>query len=346
MPHRWLPAFAALAACSPSLDDVVSRVVERGFEGVIHVEHRGERLVFDAWGDAVDAATGQDAVPHTTGTVFSVGSLTKQFTGAAIVEAEHRGLLSVDDTLPAHFADVPERFADVTLHDLLTHRGGLEGAIGFDNEAIDRDAYLARTWATDHRPEVGRFAYSNVGYSLLAAALEQASGREYESLLLEWFFEPLGMAHTGYESPDYGDAVIAHGYAGDEVFGPPLTAAYDSEGPFWHLTGNGGVLSTADDMHRWTRALIDGEVLTEAGRDAVWDRHVSQGVPGFWYGYGWATEEWGWMGHNVNHDGGNGFFHAFVVWWPEDELYISTFTNRDGRMQAGMAWQLSRAVLR
>ncbi|MBX2802959.1 MAG: beta-lactamase family protein [Myxococcales bacterium] len=335
-----------LWGCSPSLDQVVQRTVDGGFVGVLHVEHRGEVLVLDAWGDAIRASDEAPAVPNTVDTVFTVGSLTKQFTGAVVLEAQDRGLLSLDDTLEDHFDGVAPERADVTLHQLLTHTGGFPGAIGWDDEVIGREDYLQRAFEGPWDVPVGTHRYSNTGYSLAAAVLEQVTGEPYERLLLDWLVEPLGMAHTGYETPDYSDTVVAHGYRGDEEpFGPPLTARYDSDGPYWHLTGNGGVLSTAADMRRWVAAVHDGEILSDEARATYWSPLESQG-PSFWYAYGWAYEEWGPMGHNVNHDGSNGFFFAFVTWWPEDELYVAYYTNDVTTSPEGLAWDLSRAVLR
>ncbi len=234
----------------------------------------------------------------------------------------------------------------MTLHQLLTHTGGFPPAVGQDDEVIDRQAYLDRTFGGRMRVPVDRFRYSNTGYSLLAAVLELETGQPYEELLLDWLLVPLDMQHTGYESPDWSDSVVAHGYTPYEAMGTPFTYTYDSEGPFWHLTGNGGVLSTSSDMRRWVSALANGEILSDEARDELWSPQASSGIPGFQYAYGWGVEEWSLMGHNISHDGGNGFFLAHVLWWPDDELYVSFYTNHDSDRRGPLGWRLSRAVLR
>ncbi|MBX2801692.1 MAG: beta-lactamase family protein [Myxococcales bacterium] len=339
-------AALSLTGCTPTLQGAIEQALSDGFEGVIHVEHRGEVLAYDAWGTAIEEGPDQPEVPHTVDTVFSVGSLTKQFTGAAILAAQDRGLLSVHDTLSDHLPQVPAARADITLHQLLTHTGGFPGGVGPDNQPIDRQAYLDLTFGGPLDVPVGAFRYSNTGYSLLAAVLETVTEQPYEQLLLDWLFLPLDMQHTGYETPDWSDSVVAHGYTDFETMGPPFTFAYDSEGPFYHLTGNGGVLSTPRDMRRWVAALADGEILSDEAREQLWAPQVGQGIPGFSYSYGWGIEEWTLMGHNIGHDGGNGFFHAFVVWWPDDELYVSVYTNHSGEFFNLLAWDLSRGVLR
>lgn len=337
------------AGCGPTVDEVVQAAVDDGFQGVIHVEQDGETLVLDAWGEAVradDPAGPGDPVPMSTDTVFTVGSLTKQFTGALVLEARDRGLLSLDDTLGQHLEGVPADRSGATLHQLLTHTAGFPGAIGDDVEVIGREDFLARAWeeALLFPPGEG-FAYSNVGYSLLAAVLETVTGEDYEVLLRDWLLLPLGLEQTGYDDPDWSGLDVAHGYHGDEAFGPPLTAAYDTEGPFWHLTGNGGVMSTAADMRGWVAALDEGAVFTPAERELLWGHHV-QTWPRAWYAYGWGVEDWMLMGWNVNHDGGNGYFYAHVVWWPESRTYVALYSNHWQERNTGLAWRLSKAVLR
>src|SRR5688572_8505059 len=123
---------AQLAACGPDLDRVVEEAVAAGFQGVLHVEQGGEGLLLEAWGEAIEARDGAGAVAHTPDTVFDIGSLTKQFTAAAVLEASDRGLLSLDDTLAEHLDGVPADRAAVTLHQLLTHTAGLPESVGPD----------------------------------------------------------------------------------------------------------------------------------------------------------------------------------------------------------------------
>ena len=326
-----------LAGCGPSLDRVVDDAVADGFEGVIHVERGADVLLLEAWGDAIEATDDQGAVENTTDTVFDIGSLTKQFTAAAVLEARDRGLLDLDDTLADHFDGVPADRAGVTLHQLLTHTGGFPDALGSDDETIDRDAYLALAWAAE-RADEGSFRYSNTGYSLLAAVLERRTGQTYEAVLREWLLLPLGMDHTGYTDPDWTGLTVATGYRRGETAAPLSGGTY-------HLIGNGGLLSTPADMRRWLTALDEGEVLSDTSREELWGHHVRT-WPRAWYAYGWGVEDWLLMGWNVNHDGSNGFFYAHVVWWPEQETYVALFTNHWQPVHDGLAWRLSRAVLR
>lgn len=346
---RVLAGGLLLGACGPSVEDVVQGAVDDGFQGVIHVEQDGETLVLDAWGLAVEADDpdgGGEDLAMTTDTVFTVGSLTKQFTGALVMEARGRGLLALDDTLGQHLEGVPADRSGVTLHELLTHTSGFPDYLGDDVEVIDREAFLQRAWEAELGFPPGEgFAYSNVGYSLLAAVLETVTGEDYEVLLRDWLLLPLGLEQTGYDDPDWSGETVAHGYFGDERFGPPLTASFDTEGPYWHLTGNGGVLSTPADMRAWVAALDEGAVFTEAERELLWGHHV-QTWPRAWYAYGWGVEDWMLMGWNVNHDGGNGYFYAHGVWWPESRTYVALYSNHWQEQNLGLAWRLSKAVLR
>jgi CubicO group peptidase (beta-lactamase class C family) len=327
---------ALLLACAPSLQDLAQDEVASGFQGVMHVERGEEVLLLEAWGEAVE---GQ--VPHTVETVFDVGSLTKQFTAAAVLEARDRGLLSLDDTLGELFEGVPADRAEATVHQLLTHTAGFPDSLGPDEELVERDVYLARAWEAELVDEPGRsFTYSNTGYSLLAAALELRAGQPFEELLRQWLLLPLGMEHTGYTSPDWSAQTVAVGYRKGE---PAPALALD--GPSWHLVGNGGILSTPGDMRRWLRALHEGEVLSERSREELWAHHVRT-WPRAWYAYGWGVEDWMLMGWNVNHDGGNGYFYAHVIWWPDQEAYVAIYSNHARADNDDLAWRLSQAVLR
>ena len=303
-------------------DDVIEQLAADGFNGVVLIDQpSGLQL------RPLGSADGPDGPPIDEDTVFDIGSITKQFTGAAILRLQMDGLLSVDDALGVHLAEVKGPLGEVTLHELLTHTAGLPDGIGDDYEPIDREMFIDR--ATTQIHPTGAFAYSNVGYSLLGMVIESVSGMGYEAHLREVFFEPLGMDATGYVLPDYPTMTVAAGYLGDERLGLPNEQEWADDGPWWNLRANGGLLSTASDMRRWSRALDGDAVLDAASRELLFARHVEEGEgAGSFYGYGWVSFPDGNGGWFHGHNGGNGVFFADLLRLPDGTtIFIATNTS-------------------
>lgn len=311
--------------CEPSMCEALieeaNSLAETGFSGVLGVVRDGEPLLLAAFGDCVrDPAT-----PCTTDAVFDIGSVTKQFTAAAIMALVQDQELSVDDTLADHLEMVPPDKAEITIHQLLTHTAGLPEAIGDDYDPLDREAFLAEVFALPLASNPGEVhSYSNVGYAVLAAIIEQHTGLSYEEFLRQRLFEPAQMPHTGYVLPDFGDRPIAHGYSAQDSIGAPNELPWASDGPYWNLRGNGGLLSTFDDMIAWSEALRGDAVLDEAAKQAIFTPWVDEGFGDTFYGYGWVLP----VGESyATHNGGNGYFFADYYHFLDDRLTIVVLSN-------------------
>ncbi|HEX6385166.1 MAG TPA: serine hydrolase domain-containing protein, partial [Anaerolineae bacterium] len=222
------------------LDKYLTRVTPFGFSGALLVASGGEVVLNKGYGLAIR----DEDVANTAETVFSLGSITKQFTAAAIVKLEMQGRLSTADFISDYFDGVPDDKSAVTLHHLLTHTAGVINYTGEDYEMAQRDETVQKVLAAPLAFAPGaRYQYSNAGYSLLAAVVELVSGQRYEQFLHDHLFRPAGMRFTGYRLPDWDQRVVAHWYTGDNDFGTPLDKPY----PSWNLLGNGDMLSTTDD---------------------------------------------------------------------------------------------------
>ncbi|MEM9514047.1 MAG: serine hydrolase domain-containing protein [Actinomycetota bacterium] len=306
------------------VDDVLGQMADDGFNGIVLIdEPSGLRVV------PMGRVDGPESRPIDENTVFDIGSITKQFTGAAIARLEMDGLLSVDDRIGDHLVDIDGPLADVTLFQLLTHTAGLPGSIGDDYEQIDRAAFIERAMSIVDEP--GEYEYSNVGYSLLGMVIETVGGQGYEAYLREVFFDPAGMDSTGYVIPEFDRADVAVGHDGDEALGTPDAQPWADDGPWWNLRANGGILSTAADMRRWNDALNGDEMLSAEAKEQLFGRHVEEGADaGTYYGYGWVSfplDDGSWFhGHN----GGNGIFFADVLRFAEDNRFIFLASNHAG----------------
>lgn len=271
------------------LDEYLTRITPFGFSGALLVAKEGKIILNKGYGWAIRA----EAIPNTADTVFSVGSITKQFTAAGIMKLEMQGKLDTNDPISKYLDNVPEDKSGITLHHLLTHTAGVINFTGMDYDVAHRDETVKRILDAPLLFAPGdQFEYSNAGYSLLAAILEKVSGQNYEQFLNGHLFKPAGMQATGYRIPDWDKKVVAHWYVGDTDNGIPLDKPY----PYWNLLGNGGILSTTMEMYKWHLALNGETVLSTITKKKLFTPFLND------YAYGWdvlKTER----GTLIQHDG-------------------------------------------
>jgi CubicO group peptidase (beta-lactamase class C family) len=323
---------AAASAAQPIVDGPLGKLVDEymtkraGFSGVVFVA-KGEKVVI---AKGYGMADRDKQIPFTQETVFDIGSITKQFTGAAIAKLEMQGKLKADDKLSKYFPNVPADKSAITLYHLLTHSAGLQGDFGGDFDPATREWIIDQALQSKllFQPGTGH-EYANSGFSLLAAIIEQVSGKSYEAYLREQLWIPAGMGSTGYRLPKWQPANVAHGYRGDKDWGTPLDKKWDADGPYWNLRGNGGVLSTVGDLYKWHQVLEGDKVLSSNAKKKVYTRTVEES-PGdkSWYSYGWVLSDTLRGTKVVQHNGGNGVFYADFRRYIEDEIVIIVASNR------------------
>jgi CubicO group peptidase (beta-lactamase class C family) len=350
-----LIAMLTLAACGDGGEDLTDpggavqadRSVERflddtlpdGASGTLVAARDGEMVHCAGFG----MANREARVTAGCDTVYDVMSITKQFTAAAILKLEMRGELRVTDPINRYVGPVPDDKREITVHQLLTHTAGLINALGGDYHRLSRDDMVAGALASKLRsPPGAEHHYSNLGYSLLAAIIEKASGMGYEEFLAEHLFTPAGMTQTGYVLPEWDTDEVAVEYDGNgEPQGRPFDHPWAKDGPYWNLRGNGGLLSTARDMFRWHLALEGDEVLSEPAKDKLFKAHVLEEPGGdSYYGYGWVVVRSDDYGKVVWHNGGNGWSFGVLTRLLDEGVMVFWITNRYKDADAG--WNLYR----
>jgi len=120
------------------IDKHLTRMEERGYSGAILVAKKGEIILAKGYG----YSNRENKVPFQTLSAFDIGSITKQFTGAAILKLEMMGKLSTDDLITKYFKNVPYDKINITIHHLLTHSAGFPDALGFDYKTISREDFI------------------------------------------------------------------------------------------------------------------------------------------------------------------------------------------------------------
>lgn len=322
------PAAAQETAALPSDTQVASRVDEYmmrlenlGYTGGVLVIRAGRPVLKRSYGMA-NRATG---VVADTATVYNLGSITKQFTAAAILRLEEQGKLRTTDSIARFFPDAPADKRAITLHQLLTHTAGFDSDYSpTDYEATTRKEYARRMFAAPLRTASGSaHFYSNAGYSLLAAIVELATGTDYETALNDLVLRPAGMTQTGYKAPGWAPTRIAHGYQNGRDWGTIVDRIAPSDAPYWALRGNGGLHTTLGDMAWWDASLNDTRVFTDSSRRKFMTGYVNEGPDGqSQYAYGWAVMKTSRGTRLVTHNGGNGVYAAEFLRFVDDSVTI------------------------
>jgi CubicO group peptidase (beta-lactamase class C family) len=267
-------------------------------------------------------------IAATPDTKYRLGSITKQFTAAAILQLAEQGMLGIDDPISKYYAAAPPAWAPITLKHLLTHTSGIPsytaipgffGAPARTDRTPEQIIELTRDKPLEFKPGE-KFAYDNTGYILLGYVIEKVSGQTYAAYLQEHIFTPLGMKDSGY---DLSTTILPRRAAGyDRVAGKAMNT------PFLAMTlpyAAGSLYSTVDDLLKWDLALRGGKVISPASVQAMFTDY------GFKYGYGQFLDMrdgkpyW-------NHGGGINGFNTHLGRYADEGLTIvalSNLTNAD-----------------
>lgn len=268
-------------------------------------------------------------VPVTRETVFELASLTKQMTAALVATLAGEGVLSLDDRLTRYVDEGPEAWSPITLRQLLGHMGGLRHAFepkshGSYLVEYDTETMLEGAAATPMVAEPGQeWEYSDQGYFLLGLAVERATGGVFAELMTERFFHPLGMTDTRFL--DQHD-IIPDRAAGYTV----VDGEFRNNRRVWQfeLTPHFGVMSTIDDMIKWERGLVRGEVIpTQVSEEITTPYRVffERSDHRMAYGMGWQIHDVGGR-RIVEHAGytGTNYLRDLTT-----GLSVIVLTNRD-----------------
>jgi CubicO group peptidase (beta-lactamase class C family) len=275
-------------------------------------------------------------VPNTPDTKFRLGSITKQFTAAAILQLAEQGKLSFDDPISKYYPEAPASWSKVTIRRLLTHTSGIPSyttprfMAGLQRAARTPEEIIKLTRDEPLEFEPGtKFAYDNTGYILLGYVIEKVSGQSYAAYLAAHIFGPLGMKDSGY---DVNAEVLprrASGYAP----GPKgwVNADYiDMSEPY----SAGALYSTVDDLLTWEQALFGGKVVNPASLKLMttdWGYH---------YGFGLFLARRG-PHDEIYHDGGIQGFASSLQWYPADGVTSIVLANFEAAQSNWLGTQLA-----
>ena len=347
-----LPTLAALsapaAAQAPAdrVDSAFARLSGPATPGcAVGVARDGRPVLQRAYG----MADLEGERPNTPQTVFEAGSVTKQVTAAAVVLLAVEGRFSLEDDARTLLPELPRYERPITIRHLLTHTSGLRdwGAVaalaGWPRgsrayETPDMLAIVARQRGLNY-PVGDHYSYTNSGYSVLPVLVERASGMSFAEFTRTRLFAPLGMTSTQWRD-DYTRIVKRRAIA----YQPAASGAFRLDMPFESVVGNGGLLTTVDDLLRWTENLETGAVggprfLTEMHRQArlTGGRQIE-------YASGLFVTSWRGI-PEVSHSGSTGGYRAFLARYPRQHLAVAVLCNAAQANATALAHLVADAYL-
>ncbi len=223
------------------------------YNGTVLVVQKGKTIYQKAFG----LADREWNIPNSLNTKFRIGSITKQFTAACILQLSEKGLLYLDDKLSKYIPDYPKGDS-VTIHMLLNHTSGIKNYTemeAFGPKAIlplpiDSMIAIFKYAPYDFSPGT-KFSYSNSGYYLLGMIIEKVSGTTYRDYLLKNIIQKVGLKNTDVDRVDSILQYRAKGYAKTKT-GWQHAQLISMEAPY----SAGAMVSTVNDLHTWMKALL------------------------------------------------------------------------------------------
>ena len=290
----------------------------------------------------------EQETPNTVDTVFEAGSVSKQFTAAAMMLLARDGKLSLDDPVRRYIPELPDYGRPLTIRQMLTHTSGLRdwGAVvaaagwprgsrvhtqGRVLEVLSRQKAL-------NFPSGTEFSYSNSGYNLAAILVSRVAGKPFAEFTRARIFVPLGMTRTEWRD-DYTRIVKgrATAYSWTE-------AAWHGAMPFENVHGNGGLLTTVSDLLRWNAALDAG---TLAGPEFAAEEQktgtLADGRP-IRYAMGLYAETWK-GAREVSHGGATGGYRSVLARYPDHGLSVAVLCNADNANAGALGHQVADVFL-
>jgi D-alanyl-D-alanine carboxypeptidase len=277
--------------------------------------------------------------PADIGTHYEIGSMTKQFTAAAILQLQEAGKLHIDDPVSTYLPDAPHA-REITLRQLLTQRSGL-----FDYTDVPQFAEKISTTPGSYAKIVAlvagkplnftpgsRWEYSNTNYILLGRIVEVVSGQRYADYIREHEFEPAGMTQTTTIAHESQTPDMARGYTLDHGQVKPSLPLDDG----WPWSA-GNIVSTVGDYEKWMDALTTGKIVTPADFEEMTTATASNRIDASSaYGFGFVIDRTDGQ-PNIWHNGGTNGFHTDGAYFPRQATRIAVFTNLDSAFPEAVA---------
>jgi CubicO group peptidase (beta-lactamase class C family) len=253
--------------------------------------------------------------------VYCLASVSKIFTGTAIMLLEQDGILSINDAVTRYLKSLPEFYSQVTIRHLLSHTSGIremnqdwKSQIGMSNTDVYN--YVKNQESLQFNPG-SKYSYSNTGFNLLAILIDSLSGTSFREYLESRIFQYCNMK-TSFIRPGKNSGVpyeVVKSYVNGQQADWPL-----------YTYGPGGVYCSALDLYKWDKSFFSGDVLGQDKMSLVLDRVENSGGGVNNYGLGWGVFASGGL-TSVGHTGGMFGFRTLYERILEKDITIIVLTN-------------------
>jgi len=328
-PQKYFPARLTEAAVMEAVRaEMAKRTAAEKFSGAILLARGDAILLREAYG----FADREKRIPNTVDTRFRTASMGKMFTAVAVLRLVEDGKLKLDDPIGQVVPALAGRpAARATIQQLLTHTAGTGDFYGprleeNRNKLLTHDDFI-RVFGGDallFKPGE-KYGYSNLGYILLGAAIERASGKAYYDYIHEAVFVPAGMTRSDLPPMDVAMEGRASGY-----YRPPGTLEWilATTSLAYRGDGAGGAWSTVEDMAQFLGALHANRLLNEkytrlmlTPKGTIW--------PGKQYGLGVDIESYPGTAPKVGHSGGEQGSNSEAWFMPDSGYVLVVMSNFD-----------------
>ena len=327
-------AGASAAAAPPAdlrakADAIVAAAFPADGPGGAVIITRGGETIYRAGRGLADVEARRPVRPDS---VFRLGSLTKQFTAAVIVQLVQEGRISLDDPVTRFLPDYPQPGAAATVRQLLNHTSGIQSYTGIPGWMVEENTNRPYTTAEmialfrDRPPPTPpgqAWAYNNSGYVLLGAIIERVTGTPWHQAIAERITGPLRLRSVGYGVERESGAAMARGYGGE---GGQVRPARRIHMSVPHAAG--ALVGTADDLARWSHAFHHGRVVGPALYAAMIAPTVLPDGRTRNYGFGLGFETLRGRA-TIEHSGGIFGFATYATYIPSDDLFVAVLANSD-----------------
>lgn len=323
------PASAVPADFKAKADALLRQSYSANGPGASVVVSEGGRIVYQSGRGLADLDANR---PITSQTVFRIGSITKQFAAAVVLQLAAEGKLKLTDPISKFLPDYPQPGASATVAQLLNHSAGIQSYTAIPGWMVEANTNRAYTTAelmavfkdlpSPSKPGEA-WAYNNSGYILVGALIEAVTGKPWHQAVDERIAKPLGLSTLRYGGDEASVAGMAKGYSKDDKGVLPANKIHMS------VPGAAGALiGTPADLARWASALHHGKVVAEPFYAQMITPSAISKAASRSYGYGLQT---GTVrgSQTIGHGGGIFGFSTESVYLPEQDLFVAVYANSD-----------------
>ena len=296
-----------------AIDSMLIEMTQKGFSGSVLISEKDMVLLNKGYGYASKV----DRRINDENTLFEIASITKLYTVAAILQLAQKGRLDLNDKLGKYLGVFNSPKDSATIHHLLAHTAGLVPR----GHSLDYNSRIGFVKSVKDAPLESipgeKYRYTNAGYTLLAAIIEEASGISYPKYLKKYIFSKLKLKDTFFERKN-SSKNYANGYKGKSIDSLEVlvTPPY-----VWGDRGPSGIVTNTLDLHRFLMGLQNHELLRQEYQDLMFNEQIEGEA------YGFHILDQPNIGKTLTRGGGLPHFESQVVWYLEENIKVLFFIN-------------------